>query len=52
MEQYKKTWDNEVLKEESSKIKNGKSLEYEDYIIYVVSDNANEALDKIKECTK
>ncbi len=52
MEQYKKAWDNDVLKEESNKIKNGKSLEYEDYIIYVVSDNANEALDKIKECTK
>ena len=52
MEQYKKNWNNANLKEEANKIKNSKSLEYEDYIIYVVSENANEAIEKIKECTK
>ena len=52
IEQYKKSWDQGYFPEEVKKIKNSEKEEYNNYIIYVVSDNASNAVEKIKGCTK
>lgn len=47
--QYIESWDNGYFPEETKRVKYGKKFSYGDYIIYVVSDNNDEIIEKIRK---